>query len=1075
MPRAARRATCCAVHFALALWLLFACVGEVCAEQLPIKIYTSAEGLAHDRIQRIRRDSRGFLWFCTIDGLSRFDGYRFINYNAKQGLPHSDIMDILETRDGRYWLGTFGAGACLFNPTAASRNLKRADDPPDSADRFISFPVGDNALTNEVRVLFEDHAGRIWAGTTGGLFRLEERDGAKAFRRIELNLLSPADRSMRVFALAEDGEGALWVATSKGLFRILPNARVVYYKLGEASDSLPATSLLLDSAGRLWVGTGGGVIVLRPEAISTTIGSRGTVVRQLKKAERFAKGSLPALGSLFAAGDYRWLTTADGLTGDEVGGLIELPNQRIWISTRDHGLTQFDGKQFQPYTTAQGLSSNDLSCLAEDREGNLWVGTQTSGAMKLSSNGFTSYTEKDGLDGIYIISIFEERAGRLCMISYPRTLNVYDGRRFVTVRPNIPDPAARLVAQRYETLFEDREGEWWVPTGSRLYRFARVDDPERLARAKPKAVYTTREGLASNSITRLFEDRRGDLWIGSDSQNPLTRWERATGKFTVYTQADGLPPNNPPSAYLEDDSGNLWMGLLHGGLVRYRRGRFELFKEEDGVAAGLIRQIFQDHNRQLWFAAEIGGLGRIEDADADRPRFAAYTTAQGLASNNVRCLTEDRFGRLYVGTVGGIDRLDLATNGIKHYTKADGLSYTELGTAFCDRDGGLWFGMWRGLSRLMPQPEQPLPTPVFISGLRLTGDAFPIADNGEAQVILPELQANNNQLEIEFLGLDFSPGEALRYQFKLEGAGGDWTPPTDQRSVNYPNLPPGAYRFLVRAISANGMMSDAPAVVGFRVLPPVWRRWWFIVLAVILVAIPFVAIARYRQQRMKAVREAEEALRKSREERLRDLERVRRRIATDLHDDIGSSLTQISILSEVARQRINGDDAQLSAPLAMIAGASRELIDAMSDIVWAINPQKDHLSDLTQRMRRFASDVLTARSISFAFREPAEEEDVQLGASIRREVFLIFKESINNMVRHAGCTTAEIDFQIAAGALNLEVSDNGKGFDPAQQSEGHGLLSMRQRTEALGGRFEIASRQGEGTRMRLELPLAGQS
>src|SRR5581483_4181926 len=224
----------------------------------------------------------------------------------------------------------------------------------------------------------------------------------------------------------------------------------------------------------------------------------------------------------------------------------------------------------------------------------------------------------------------------------------------------------------------------------------------------------------------------------------------------------------------------------------------------------------------------------------------------------------------------------------------------------------------------------------------------------------------------------------------------------------------------------------APAAVGFRVLPPVWRRWWFIVLAVILVAIPFLAIGRYRQQRMKAVREAEEALRRSREERLRDLERVRRRIATDLHDDIGSSLTQISILSEVARQRIDGTDAQLSAPLAMIANASRELVDAMSDIVWAINPQKDHLSDLTQRMRRFASDVLTARNIALIFREPDEDDDVQLGANVRREVFLVFKESVNNLVRHADCTAAEIVFQIAAGTLSLSVSDNGAGFDTSQ-------------------------------------------
>jgi signal transduction histidine kinase len=216
---------------------------------------------------------------------------------------------------------------------------------------------------------------------------------------------------------------------------------------------------------------------------------------------------------------------------------------------------------------------------------------------------------------------------------------------------------------------------------------------------------------------------------------------------------------------------------------------------------------------------------------------------------------------------------------------------------------------------------------------------------------------------------------------------------------------------------------------------------------------------------------AEEALRLSREERLAELERVRRRIATDLHDDIGSSLTQISILSEVIRQNIGSNDSAAREPLSMIARSSRELVDAMSDIVWAINPQKDQLSDLTQRMRRFASDVFTARNIAFNLRLPPADHDIKLGANLRREVFLIFKESINNMVRHSGCSRADVAVQLEEDSLSLRLSDNGKGFDSTSQSDGHGLLSMRERARDIDGQFDLTSTPGHGTTILLKVPL----
>ncbi len=212
-------------------------------------------------------------------------------------------------------------------------------------------------------------------------------------------------------------------------------------------------------------------------------------------------------------------------------------------------------------------------------------------------------------------------------------------------------------------------------------------------------------------------------------------------------------------------------------------------------------------------------------------------------------------------------------------------------------------------------------------------------------------------------------------------------------------------------------------------------------------------------------------MQKAREERFAELERVRKRIATDLHDDIGSSLTQISLLSEVVNQRISTYEKRITEPLGMIAETSRELVDSMSDIVWAINPQKDTLSDLTGRMHRFAADILTAGNISLNWHAPDSDAEIPVGANVRREIFLIFKESINNMVKHSGCTEADLEVRLSDETLELNLRDNGKGFDISTISDGHGLASMKERARGLGGEFEIASRAGKGTIVLLKVSL----
>jgi len=1039
-----RKRLVAALRVVLILCFVLAVMTEAGAERLPIKTYTTADGLPRDHINRIVQDSKGFLWFCTTEGLSRFDGYKFTNYGTEQGLASRQVTDFLETRSGTYWAAT-DRGLCRFNPDPLPP--AGPESPP---QRFVIYYPREDAAARSVNVICEDHAGTIWCGTSAGLFRLDQVGGDPVFSFVDIILPAGLEEDkLSVNAAIEDRGGSLWIIAQSGLYRRRQDGTTERYTFEEGLQEGRSSALLEDMDGRIWVGTALGLyqLVAGPKPHQSVVARRYTV--------------------------------KDGLSSDYVTGLCQSSDGKLWAGT-GLGLCEFIPAQdrrsgrFQSYTQANGLSNPQVTTLNLDRDRNLWIGTASGGAMRLAADGFVTYDEQDGLGGDRVASILETRQGELWVVSTNTVISKLEQGRFTAAPLTLPKGVSYWGWGWYQVTLQDHTGDWWIPSFGGLVRYASLTSPEQVTRARPTAIYTTRDGLPDNSIFRLFEDSRGDIWISTlgDPKAVLTRWERATGTFRRYSPADGIP-EAAPTAFCEDGSGNLWIGLYEGGLLRYRAGRFTPFTRDDGVPPGLIWGFHLDHKGRLWIATGEGGLARMDHPGAERPSFVSYTTADGLSSNQATCVTEDQWGMIYVGTGRGLNKLDPATGHIRRYTVADGLANSFINVSFRQGDGSLWFGTLRGLSRLIPQPEPPTaPPPIFITGFRVAGVPYAIPELGALTVAGPELGPNQNNVQVDFSGLNLAVAESLRYQYQLEGASSQWSAPTDLRTVSYPSLAPGSYRLLVRAVSSDGTLSEFPAAVSFSILPPLWQRSWVRLLALLLIAIPVVAIARYRYQHLKALRQADDALRKSREERLAELEMVRARIATDLHDDIGSTLSQIYLLSEVARQRVGPDHSEVAGPLAMISNASHEVVSSMSDIVWAINPQKDHLSDLIQRMRRFASDTLSARDIAFQFHAPDAGADTRLGANVRREVFMIFKESVNNLVKHSGCAAAEIEFQITDGSVLLRVSDNGKGFDAFNDSEGHGLGSMRERARGIGGQLELISTEGKGTIVTLRIQLA---
>jgi ligand-binding sensor domain-containing protein/signal transduction histidine kinase len=987
------------------------------AERLPIRTYTTTDGLESSFIHRIYQDSRGFIWFSTRNGLSRFDGYQFTTYNSADGLPHSTINFLLESRGGVYWVATNGGGVCRFNLAADNSSIVRDRTRP----LFTVYPVGDKPATNRVNVLYEDRAGRIWAGADDGVFRLEEASGQAAFRRVELGLPRGPAFNSGVNAIMEDRRGALWVGINGELCRLLPNGHTERYTSRHGLFAEGIWSLLEDRDGRIWVGAIRGLYLLSPE---------------------------PDPNKSIIARRY---TTIDGLAGNSVLALSQSSDGRIWIGTTG-GLTVFDGVRMRSYTRAHGLSERGVSPIIEDRDGNIWMGTFGSGAMKLIRNGFTSYDETDSPGFTQVYSLLEDDNGELFTIGDDWRISHFDKGKFISARPNVPEDVNNYWMP--QIAFLDHRGEWWVANSKRLYRFPKVSRIEQLAHIRPKAIYTSKDGLPDGTVHRFFEDSRGDLWfsIPIQARNRLVRWERATETFHQYTEAEGLPSSSLPFAFCEDRAGALWIGFYDGGVARYHHGRFTFFTTSDGWPGGVITNLFLDRGGRLWVASSRSGISRIDDPRADHPKPINYTTAEGLSSNDTRCFTEDQWGRIYVGTIRGVDRLDPSTGRIKHYTLADGLSADFVISALRDRRGWLWFGTWKGLSRLIPEPDRPAAAaPVLITGLRVAGHAYSVSELGQTEVSGLEFAWRQSQVQIDFTGLAFALGERLSFRYKLEGADSDWNALTSQRTINYASLPPGSYRFVVQAVNSDGHFSPLPAVVAFTIRPPVWRRGWFIALTAALIGSGFYALYRYRLAR------------------LIEMERVRTRIAADLHDDIGSSLSQIAIISEVLHKQIQPQEQSVDRNLSLMARVSREAVDSMSDIVWAINPQRDHMHDLVRRMRRFASETFPARNIDFSFQIPGVDQNIKLDADVRRQVFLIFKEGVNNIVRHSGCARAEIEMRIEGPWLVLKIADNGQGIDRTRFSEGNGLVSMRRRAESLGGALDVISGDSGGTTIALKV------
>jgi signal transduction histidine kinase/ligand-binding sensor domain-containing protein len=1038
------------------LLVLLVLGGSLRAERLPVRVYTVQDGLAGEAVTEIFRDSRGYVWIATLlDGVSRFDGEKFVNYGVEDGLPHPRVLDLLEARDGTYWFAT-GGGLARFVPA-------RAPGQP----AFVPVALPGVPAGRPVTGLLQEPSGRIWAAAAGKLIAFEQREGRLQAWPETLGAGLDDPPTTDPGNLIRGGDGSLWVGTGKGVARRLPDGRWTLYPLVSpgyplagvtAEDRNVAQRLALDSRGNLWIGGVVGLMVFRPEPSDRVesrpmpLADRARTAGTVFTADRLALPQVPGGVSLVP-----WVP---GRPETEVGDLYQGSDGRMWIG-RKLGVEIWDGQRLTAWTPAQGLPEEGIRAVCEDARGNVWLGTGTRGALRIARDGFVTYGTADGLTQEQIAAVFEH-AGELWVQTQDGhariDLHRFHHGRFTGIRVNVPRDISYLGWGWNQIVSRDRDGSWWMSTGQGLLRFPPVARMEDLATARPE-VLTVRDGLGGDNIFRTFADSRGDVWIGNFGASALARRDRATGRIRTYGPRDGIP-YAAGTAFAEDRSGNVWIGFYGQGLARYRNGRFEGFDKSKGAPAGFIYDLHLDRAGRLWIASGEGGVARVDRPEAPRPRFVSFTRKQGLATNAVRALTEDRWGRMYLASTRGIDRLDPATGRIRHFTAADGFPNNFVQAAHRDAQGTLWFGTLQGLARFEPSLDPPASAaapPVWISGVWVDGFSHPVSELGDAEVGGLEIPPGRHQLQVDYVSPGTAPGEAMRYQYRLEGIHAGWSPPSDRRTVTYARLPAGRLRFQVRSVAPDGTVSSRPASLSFVVQPPVWRRWWFLALVAALLGGAAVAFYRWRVASLLAV------------------ERMRTGITRDLHDDLGSSLSRISILSEVARMRVEGEPAAASNLLENIGETSRELMEALSESIWAIDPARDDLHSLITRIRRFSGDLLEARGIAWELHAPAGDV-LKLSPEQRRQLYLIVKESLHNVVKHAAASSVSVSVAHSGRRLILEVRDDGVGFDPIRAQGdgdfgGHGLQSLRSRAEALGGKLDLDTAPGKGTRVRAEVPV----
>jgi signal transduction histidine kinase/ligand-binding sensor domain-containing protein len=913
---------------------------------------------------------------------------------------------------------------------------------------------------NRIEALFEDAASRLWVGTAEGLCRFDRAEETCA--RYTLARLEGGGEPV-VGAFAQTGDGAVWAGSTLGLHRYLEDAdRWADVELAGAGR--PARVLCLAAAedGTLWI--------LAADAQGAATLWRRSVAGELALWVTGALGNAAVDAFVLDASGRPWLAPAGPeerarrTAAEAARAAWRDDDGTLWFAGVS-GLVERPRRGGPPleHHIGEGALENYVEALWRDRSGILWVGTE-GGLYRHDPHKkpFAQRRHEEGVAGSLsadaVSALLEDSAGRLWIGTYGAGLNRRDpGARGTRVYRHRPGDPASLPDDEVWALLE-HDGRIWVLVWYQLCALEPATD--RLECFPLRSPGAASPGFFAQSIAAGPD---GALWLTADGG--LLRVGPDGGAATLFPY-HGLP-GQPESAQLVellfDPPGAFWVTAWRGPLLRFElaSGTFTAVprRSADGhEQTSSVFDLHRDGEGVLWLGTG-DGLSRFEPDDGS---FRHWGHADGLPGTNVYSLLGDGEGRLWLGTNQGLVVFDPRVDGpgaFRAFGASDGVVNVEFNrnARWATRDGRFLFGGLSGLTEFRPAEIHPnaYPPPVALTGIEVVGR------DGERRVApfgLRDLALTHRDaaLTLEFAALSYTDPERNRYAYRLEGFDDGWVESGTRRLARYTNLPPGSYRLRVRAANNDGLWGEELALP-ITVTPPFWRTWWFRGMVAVALA---AALWTAHRARLK---------------RLLEVERLRLRIAGDLHDQLSSDLAGIALASDVVGQRPELP-AEPRRQLEQVRDTALRSVDALRDIVWTVNPDKDTFEALETRMRLTAQSLLAGIDYRLETEPPGATAlptslPMALPMEWRRQLFLSYKELLHNVARHARCTSARIRLELADDRLILQVEDDGVGFDPSAVAQGTGLASLRRRARELGGVFEVVSRPGGGTLARLAVPI----
>ncbi len=728
------------------------------------------------------------------------------------------------------------------------------------------------------------------------------------------------------------------------------------------------------------------------------------------------------------------------------------------------GLNRFQQGKIYGQTDNEGLPFNKINALFEDRQGDLWVGTEE-GLVRLKPNQFSVYTRESGLTHNNITSVLRDRNGGLWIGTWGGGLDELKGGK-TTSYTSTNGLAGDLIL----SLCKGRDGSIW----------AGADYDGGLDRLKNGTVthYTWKDGLPGVGLRVLEEDSKGNLWIGSSEG--LARM--ANGKVDKFGIKNHLPGIDVRAIY-EDTASNLWVGT-DGGLSCWKDGKVTNFTTTNGLSDNMVLSLFQDSGGDLWIGTKTGGLNRFR-----KGKFTAYTTQNGLFNDEIFSILEDNDGWLWMTCSKGVfrvpkvdlndfDQHKIDTIRCITYGKADGMESPECNGAgkpssWKDRDGKLWFPTSKGLAMVDPAVTLPEQAPPIVSIEQVIADRKPLIRDTQKLAMdaapdgaVPPVQVPpvSGELQFEYTALNLSSAERCHFKYKLDGVNPDWVDAGTRRTAYYNSIPPGSYNFHVIACNKDGIWNKGGATLAVVLEPHYWQTWWFeglLVLAVISTASGTALYLTRRKMERKL-----DALKQR-----HAIEKERGRIAKDIHDDLGSTLTRITMLGERVEEGLANNE-EVGAHVRKIVASARHTVRSMDEIVWAVNPENDTLDGLVGYISHHADEFFEGAGVRCRLEMPVEVPRWALSAELRHNLFLMVKEAFNNVAKHSQASEVTVRVVAADGSIQIVIEDNGRGFDPnTTPARGNGLANLRRRMENIGGELQIVTQPGRGVRLQFTVKL----